>query len=528
MKLISITLSVALACLQLASIVASEGANVVGLSPNASESYDGLSWGADMFRSFNGGDLDEDDEVAHDGEWLDEDSHDARFLLDDEAVFMNDTEYDEHLRRQLACSGCVVNYNRRVMTGTHKMIAVPVEFSNCRFGGGNKAVPRGALRSAMSYLSSFYRSKSLGKVRLTGSTIDSVKRLNTNARCSAKFTVKRTYSYSGYDIKIATYPCSICGFANAGGGWIHLGKSSFGTSTVAHEAGHLFGLGHAGSFSYKNGKIVGISEYGDYTSQMGKFFANSYNAAMHHWLGWLRPHEAVYVKPGKTYKLRALGNVGINKGDVRAALVYDLPHSGNRLYISLRRRQDGIGKRQFFKTNPVGFAVNIANPCRNCRFLKTILVKVFKNRYEDETGLVIEGSFPATGKTDIADVKISYNKAKDLCTKKPTFTLVGSLNKKRQTIVTITLVNNNPASCRPLYIGGDLITGIKGSSANYQTESKKKGPAYNNRITINGGTKQIRLYRIIREKQRGEFVFSFAGTTQTYCIEKDSVAVKAC
>ena len=206
-----------------------------------------------------------------------------------------------------------------------------------------------------------------------------------------------------------------------------------------------------------------------------------------------------------------------------AALVYELPHSGNRLYISHRRRQGGIGKRHFFKTNAVGFALNIANPCRSCRFLKTVLVKVFKDRYEDETGLIIEGSF-TSGKTDIADVKISYKKEKDLCTKKPQFTLVGSLNKKRETIVTVTLINPNPPNCRPLYIGGDLLVGTNGSEANYQVESKKKGPAYNHRVTVNGGTRQIRLYRIIRKNQKGSFVFSFAGTNQAYCIAKDSVA----
>lgn len=469
-------------------------------------------------------DYDVNDDVLDLGEGsnhshTDEDEEDDQF--DEDLFYMNDTEYDHHLRRQLSgCSDCVVNYNRRVVTGTRKVIVVPVEFSNCKFGSGRKAVPRSGLLRSMRYLAGYYKEKSRGLVTLSTGTFSSKKRLSQRAKCSARFRVKRSFSFSSYAIKIATYACKICGFSNAGGGWVHFGKKSFSYGTLVHEVGHLFGLAHASSFQYKNNKIVGLNEYGDYTSQMGRYSCKSYNAPMHHWLGWLRPYEVKTIELGRTYKLRALDKVSIDQKDVQAALVYNLPHSGNRMYISLRRRESGIGRRQYFESRTEGFAVHIAKPCHNCRFFKTLLARFVGTDFAtDQTGLVIETSF-LNDEKDLATIRVTYNKTFDLCTKPPTIKLEGKFDRHGRTIVVVTMTNNNAKFCRPMYVGGDIMIGIRGSSAEFMRKTKGMGRNYGNSALIMSGQTQIRHYKINRNNRVGEFVFDWGGSRKAYCIRR--------
>ena len=448
---------------------------------------------------------------------------------EEDPFYMNDTDYNHHLRRQLdGCDDCVVNYNRRVMKGRHQMIGVPVAFSNCKFGRG-RPVPYGALRRAMRYVSSFYNKKSRGEVNLIGTSISSVKQMSQRARCSAKFSVKRKFSFSSYAVKIATYACKICSYSNAGGGWVHFGKGSFGSGTLVHETGHLFGLAHATSIMYdKKKRPIGVDDYGDFTSQMGRRWSASYNAPMHHWLGWLRSYEVKYARPGRTYKLRALDNVSIDQKDVQAALVYVVPHSGLRMYIALRRRSSGIVKKRYFENNLVGFAIHLASPCHNCRHFKTLLLKIVKpGRYEDENGLVLETKI-LNSEADMATVKVSYDASKARCTARPQFELKGGWNFRVGSTITVTMKNMNAPSCRPLYVNPELITGIYGSETSYWEKSRKFGWKYNNNKLILGGDKQIRVYKLRRKDGIGQFVFDFAGYRKKYCVYKGALNVVAC
>jgi hypothetical protein len=103
---------------------------------------------------------------------------------------------------------------------------------------------------------------------------------------------------------------------HAGNGLAHLRWTLL--RTAIHEIGHLFGLGHSGT--YKKGKQ--LDRYGDPYSVMGRFPSNMLTAPQYNFLGWLRPEDVVIHKPGtQNYTLKLSNDFDSDPGKVSCIII---------------------------------------------------------------------------------------------------------------------------------------------------------------------------------------------------------------
>lgn len=132
------------------------------------------------------------------------------------------------------------------------------------------------------------------------------------------------------------------------------GGSSFGATlggaTFLHECGHVMHLGHGNVHRYDdrddhlNRIWLSNDDYGDCTTLMGRNGGESYNLPQLHRLCWIEPEKiAVFTKAdsGMVYRIHNIYDFSeetLNDPSKVAGVVYYLPISGNRLWISINRR----------------------------------------------------------------------------------------------------------------------------------------------------------------------------------------------
>jgi len=385
----------------------------------------------------------------------------------------------------------VPNYNNKIYNGFQELIVVPIEFDNVKWNtSGVRAIPYQEIRAALQRTQDFFEEKSIGRMTFTGKDGHSYIEImepqlvtDTPSNCNARSKVKNQIKIPGYHTRIAIYPETICSFANYGSGFVHLSSNekSTDTRTMIHELGHALGLGHANRYVMPNGIFSSYDEYGDFTSYMGDRTAGDFNAPMHHRLGWVRSHEVRYIRLDEpnnpqsyvTHRIRAFDRTeSTDDVNIRAALVYTLPHTQNRLFFSLVRQQGGVFRTNYFESEEYGIVIHIAGECRECSFMRTAIHRVFKNDWIDETGLLVNVTY-LNNAGGVADISFRYDPKHDNCTKVPQIKfsseIISNTNRNKEALVTLEVNETNPNYCRPIFLPNDydLLRGNSNTNIDY-------------------------------------------------------------
>lgn len=92
---------------------------------------------------------------------------------------------------------------------------------------------------------------------------------------------------------------------------------------VAHEVGHLLGMGHSGQYVYNKEGVPRLENYGDADSVMGNNGSKYLNGPQYYKLGWLPDDEVAKYDPAKpVYELKKVSNF---KGKGLTAVVIPRP-----------------------------------------------------------------------------------------------------------------------------------------------------------------------------------------------------------
>lgn len=356
---------------------------------------------------------------------------------------------------------CVQNYNKNLnkSNGNKSVVVAPINFEDTSWSPSTSA-----MRRTMNNINSFFKGASRNKFQFTNISVRSAQTVPVEKRCSNRskaaghLTGTQKYSY-----RVLSYPKGTCGFSNAGGKTVNMNSGNIhNRMTMSHEFGHLFRLTHSRYYEGKCGRRRdrdGLCP--DPTTYLGYHTPGNrnYNAVDLHWMGWLEKHEVERIVPEKyEYNLRAI-NRNIQYGEAPLALVFDIPHTGNRMYISMPKSATAIKEGEdWLKTHD--FNIYIASPCKSCMFQKSVLVKRFKGSYVDETGLNIE-VVDVVNKSE-AVLAISYQPEMATCDIEPEYLVSANLlkaktNKREGKIrVKVTTKNHNSAGCRPYFLYGGV------------------------------------------------------------------------
>lgn len=442
------------------------------------------------------------------------------------------------------------NENVNDNLGFLKLVLVPIEFETVKWGeNGNREVPRAALATMLSSMQEWFFSRSLEQVLFVGKDNNPVINITdpfllnpgTASNCDARAKVKNQVTLPGFHARIAIYPRTICDFANFGGGWVHLSSivKSTSVTTLRHELGHSLGLAHANSLIYKDGIFQEEGEYNDYTSQMGDNSAPNFNAPMHFWLGWFRNYEVQKVEMllGQTTRIRAIDNYNLVNTDVAAAFVFKLNHSDDYLFFSLLRKSSGIVSRRYFQNNDAGIAVHLASQCRfsgQCGFYRSALHTIFRTSRVDETGLIINVSYPNTANYNVADVTFNYDSRFDICSNIPdVFVTVLAVTGTRRANIRLEIIDNNPVNCRPFFVTNRFFSGVSGTQMTvlpsfYQSRSTRCSKYVNQNIGRSFRGCFFSDFSVSSSSNTARVVLTFRNRQRTYCLNFQASTIALC
>ncbi|GAA3965297.1 hypothetical protein [Allohahella marinimesophila] len=349
---------------------------------------------------------------------------------------------------------CVQNYNRNLHTshGQKRVVVAPLNFSDTNWSPG-----AANMRSIIKRVDNFYETVSRGKYGFSDVDIRSTRQVDLPKSCGNRSRANDSVSnIQSFDLRIFSYPDKTCSYGgNAGGKTVNMNSGNIGnTMTMRHEIGHILRLTH--SRDYERGNCSNEKGFCyDKTTLMGAQNTQNYNAPELHWLGWFEKHEVERILPGKLeYQLRAIDKNN-NPGNAPLALVYDIPHTGNRLFIAMPKSPDTL-KAGEGRLSSHELVIYVASPCKRCTFQKSILFERFSGNLQDETGLNIE----VVDAVDTANVTlhISHSSHHAQCTQPPEFEVSQSLqrtlgkNQDGKVKLTIKARNDNPSGCRPMMI----------------------------------------------------------------------------
>jgi len=364
----------------------------------------------------------------------------------------------------------VVNYNKKVRSGDIKVKAVSIAF---------KGHTPSKVRDLVG-LKNWYKGVSRGKVNLKGANKDSidvrpsVTFKDISASCANRTKARNKVYMGNYGIKIYGYTPNVCGYtANAGSNKINMNRGIRNKTTLVHETGHLFSLGHSVTLKTRTNRSKSLYVTSkERTTNMGGWGNSSFNAPQLHWLDFVEDDEVVSISPsefGSEYTLRAIN--GNQPGDEPIALVFEIPETGDRLFLSVPKNNNKLSYS--YKNQFDGVVLHMVGKCKNsCRLQRTVHVGTIRQNeyykhgvrhdgvYIDDTGLKIEIIEKGNDwrKVKLRITKVEKN-AQQLSCSRPLLVEANfkrerdynmAIDKPGKGKLTVTVTNQNDANCRPV------------------------------------------------------------------------------
>jgi hypothetical protein len=266
---------------------------------------------------------------------------------------------------------------------THSVLVVLMNFSNTAADPLPVASVQNVMVNAGSSVANFFREVSYGQHALNVTVTNAWLRSSMASPSTCNYSTIGSaadaaataagYTPSSYEFRVYVFPrVSACGWSglayigNPKKAWIN-GAGAVGTSVIAHEMGHNFGLLHAASLDCAarvTGGACSSSEYGDPFNVMGNQRAMHYDATQKALLGWIPAATvATHGSGNATYVLDPLERAG---GSLYAVKI---PAAGNRTYWLEYRQPVGFDAPLASYPN-AGAQVRLASPfetmCSGC------------------------------------------------------------------------------------------------------------------------------------------------------------------
>ena len=252
-------------------------------------------------------------------------------------------------------------------------------------------------------------------------------------------------------------------------------NATAGAATYLHECGHVMHLGHGSVLRYdkrddhKNRVWMAYDDYGDRTTVMGRNGGKSYNLPQLHRLGWIEPKKvAVFTqeKSGTVYRIHDIYD--FSEDTYRdptkvAGVVYYLPITGNRLWISINERK--VYQDQYFGDS-LAMSKYVTDYHKTSGMKGTLCIDQKTAGHTDDFGLtyrMVKRS-PDGSKNKWVDIKITYNKAHQRRTLPlqitPTFRVLQSPapGRRGEVEVTLKIFNPNPRNTTPFLTTRGALT----------------------------------------------------------------------
>lgn len=189
----------------------------------------------------------------------------------------------------------IVGFPQNIIEGERSLTCIGIKYTNI-----NRHVTAGQCHTMTNHVGDFYENNSRGllQLRTAAFQVDVPLRGNKkNVGAAEQYAINQHKGADWYAI------ASIYTGNHASDGIAHVSGALL--STVTHEVGHLVGLGHAGAYTLKKGKMI-FDQYGDHQSAMSRYSSPFLTSPQYYYLGWIPKEEMMMYQDDKSYVLKKI------------------------------------------------------------------------------------------------------------------------------------------------------------------------------------------------------------------------------